>query len=204
MGLDMHYQAMPEHCALLARSRQEPEFGKLLEFFTSIAEEALSGDGKYKDDPTWTDFTEEVRQSIQLYPGIEQRGCYVGCRWDMLYYLLSNKRRQDEPRDGTSLVEKAIFGGNILHPALTTTIGNPIRYLPPADVHNVVSLLTGVTIEALRVHFNPPAMWEVAVYKIREDEDEEEFRYIQQEFEKLKAFYEQVATHNEGVLTCLS
>jgi hypothetical protein len=204
MGLDMHYQAMPENCSLLARSRQEPLFGELLAFFSSIAKKGLSGNWTYEGDPTWTDFAEEVRQTIQLYPGIEQRECYVGCRWDMLYYLLSNKRRQDEPRDGTSLVEKAIFGGDILHPALTTTIGNPIRYLPPADVHNVVSLFTGVTFEALRVHFNPAAMWEVAVYKIREDEDEDEFRYIQQEFEKLKAFYEQVATHNEGVLTCLS
>ncbi|HEY9666053.1 MAG TPA: DUF1877 family protein [Coleofasciculaceae cyanobacterium] len=204
MALDMHYQAMPEHCSLLARSRQEPEFGELLAFFTSIAKEVLSGNCQDRDNPTWADFTEEVKRTIQLYPAIEQRECYLGRSWDILYYLLSEKRRQDEPRDGTSLIEKAIFGGDILHPAVTTTIGHPIRYLPPAEVHQVVNLLSEVTIEVLRVNYNPLAMSEVAVYKIHEDDDEEAFSHIQQDFEKLKAFYEEVATHNEGVLTCLS
>ena len=32
MGLDMGYQAIP-NCQLLARSRQEPNFGEHLEFF---------------------------------------------------------------------------------------------------------------------------------------------------------------------------
>ena len=37
MGLDIHYQAIPDDCMLLARSRQEPEFGDHLEFFKSFA-----------------------------------------------------------------------------------------------------------------------------------------------------------------------
>jgi hypothetical protein len=204
MGLDMHYQAMPETCSLLARSRQEPEFGRHLEFFVLIAQHGLSVIcDEAEDAQTWIDFAEEVQQTIQLYPGIEQRVCYFGRRWDILYYLLSKKRRHGEPLDGTSWIERAIFGGDILHPTVTTTIGSPIRYLPPTEVYSVAKLLTRVTREALRKRYHPLAMQKAAVYKIYRDDDEEEFQYIVQEFEKLKAFYHQAATHQEGVLTCL-
>jgi hypothetical protein len=117
--------------------------------------------------------------------------------------LLSKKRRHGEPLDGTSWIERAIFGGDILHPTVTTTIGSPIRYLPPTEVYSVAKLLTRVTREALRKRYHPLAMQKAAVYKIYRDDDEEEFQYIVQDFEKLKAFYHQAATHQEGVLTCL-
>jgi hypothetical protein len=37
MGLDFHYQAMPENCELLIWARNEPDFGANLEFFNSYA-----------------------------------------------------------------------------------------------------------------------------------------------------------------------
>jgi len=196
MGLELRYQAMPEECSLLERARHDLEFGRLLQFFEPIAKEE-------EEEQTWIDFALEVRQTIRLYPGIEQRNFSLDRRWDQLYYLLSEARRKSEPRDETSLIHQAIFGGDVLHPDVKAGQGIPIRYLPPADVLQVVALLATVTSEALQAHFNPSAMREAAVYKIRGDEDEFDFKYLQQDFGALKTFYEQAVMHHEGVLTCL-
>jgi len=82
MGLDMKYQAMPEECDLLKRSRQEPEFANPLEFFSSIARE-----GAKSADAVWQDFSTAAQQTIQQYPGLETRYLFWGRRWDAVYYL---------------------------------------------------------------------------------------------------------------------
>ncbi len=196
----MTYQAMPE-CPLLQRSRQDPELGSLLEFFSSIERGAITS------EQPWLSFAEAAQQTIQQHPGLETRCLAWGRRWDALYYLLSENRRQDqpqpEPSPDLSLIEKAIFGGTILHPQVKTTIGFRISYTLPDDVGAIADCLTGITPVLLHQHFDPPAMRQHSVYKIRGDEDENELTWIQQDFEKLKTFYQHVAVQNEGVLGCL-
>jgi len=102
------------------------------------------------------------------------------------------------------LVEKAIFGGDTVHHNARTTSGFRIRYLPSRDVSGISNFLAGITSEMLSFHFDSGAMSEAGVYKIRGDEDDRELKWIQQDFEKLRNFYIQVAAHNEGVITCLS
>ncbi|XGV99442.1 MAG: DUF1877 family protein [Leptolyngbya sp. BL-A-14] len=201
MGIDMTYQAMPE-CPLLERSRQEPEFGSLLEFFSSIAR-----NGAITSEQPWLSFAEAAQQTIQQYPGLDSRYLAWGRCWDTIHYLLSEQRRQDyshpDPSPHLSPLEKAIFGSTILHPQVKTTIGFRISYTLPDDVVAIADFLAGITPALLHQHFDPVVMREHSVYKIRGDEDESEFTWIQEDFEKLSTFYQHVAAHNEGVLGCL-
>ncbi|MBE9179285.1 DUF1877 family protein [Oculatella sp. LEGE 06141] len=200
MGLDIHYQAMPESSNLLERARHEPRIGSNLEFFKSYALTTQ----KQLDDRIYeqhiVDFIYQARQSLEQYLGIEYRNLYLGRRWDTLYYLLSERRRKGEERDWSQWVEKAIFGGEVLNEETQTTIGFPIRYLYPTEVLKVRDNLKAVTPAMLHGHWNPYKMNEAGVYKIRGDEDENYFTWIKEDLEKLKTFYDSIAEHDEGVL----
>ena len=87
----MTYQAMPKDCSLLERSRQEPEFGSLLEFFSLIADRGTV----FSEEP-WVSFAEAAQQAIQQYPGLQSRYLSWGRCWDKVYYLLSEQRRQGQ------------------------------------------------------------------------------------------------------------
>lgn len=201
MGLDIHYQAMPEACNLLTRARHEPDFGPHLEFFKSYALNSQQELDKRANDHLFVEFIYEVRQSLKQYPGIEQRNLYLGRRWDMLYYLLSERRRNGEANDGSEWSEKAIFGDEVLNEKTQTTVGFPIRYLYPREVSNVRDYLGTITIEMLHAHWHPRKMSEARVYKIHIDDGENYFRWIKEDFEKLKAFYALVAEYSEGILS---
>ena len=115
MGLDIHYQAIPESCNLLLRARHEPNFSASLMLFESSALTTQKDLDDHADDQSFVDFVCELRQLLELYPGLERRNLFLGRRWDMLYYLLSAWRRRSEGRDWSHWVEKALFGGEILN-----------------------------------------------------------------------------------------
>lgn len=207
MGMDIHYQAMPENCELLVWARQEPNFGANLEFFESYATmspEKLQQRLDNDQDPHFVKFVCQLRKLVEEHRGIGYRNLYFGRRWDSLYYLLSERRRKGEAQDWSHWVEKAIFGDQILNEATQTTIGFPIRYLYPKEVSDIQNKLETVTKEMLCFHWNPPAMSAVAVYKITADADRDALNWICEDFEKLKAFYTLIAGHDEGVLTFVS
>lgn len=149
MGLDIEYQAMPENCRLLERSRHEPGFGVNLEFFRSYALK-LPKELAYRTDDQFTEFVEEARKTVKQHPAIEHRNLNLGRRWDMLYYLLSERRRKGEEQDWSHWVEKAVLGGQVLNQATQTTIGFPIRYLHPIEVLEVQNELEAIRIEMRR------------------------------------------------------
>ncbi len=68
------------------------------------------------------------------------------------------------------------------------------------DVQEMASYLEGITTDELRKVYDPVDMEYQAVYKFSLDGAEEEWQYICQFFEGLKAFYIEVAAHQEGVL----
>lgn len=201
MGLDIHYQAVQETCTLLARSRHDPDFGANLEFFESRVSMSQEKLDYFADEQSLVEFVHEARQTVEQYPGIEQRNLYLGRGWDKLYYLLSERRRRGEPQDGSDWAEKAIFGGSVLNAATQTTIGFRIRYLSPDEVIDVKHQLETVTVEMLHDHWNPQAMSKAGVYKIRAEDD---FEWVQEDFEKLKNFYALIAEYQEGILTFVS
>lgn len=206
MGLDLQYQAMPENCRLLIRACQDSDFGENLEFFRFYALKSQEAIAHFNIDPLLSEFVSEVRRTVQQYPGLEHRNFYFGRRWDMLYYLLSERRRKGERRNNSHWVEKAIFGGEVLNvdEKTQTVIGSPIHYLSPVEVSDTRDHLETVTIEMLRTHWNPREMYEAGVYKIHSDEDEDSFKWIKEDFEKLKAFYALISEDGEGILTFIS
>ncbi len=211
MGLDLHYQVIPDDCQLLARSHLEPDFGSHLEFFKSYAlmsqaELEYECDSEYEplaENRPLLEFVDAARQLIQLYPGIEQRNLDIDRKWDRFHYLLSPWRRNSgEKQVWDNWMYKAIFGSEILNPETTTTIGHPIRYLSPLEVYEIKDRLKTIDLDMFGAHWNPTAM-SVSVYKIHQSEDDESFRYLQELFGQFKAFYAAVADR-EGVITCMS
>jgi hypothetical protein len=203
MGLDIHYQIVPDACRLLVRSRQEPKLGTHLEFFKRAALMSSQELNRHDDWQFFIEFADEVRQLIQQYPGIEDRNLDIGRTWDIFHYLLSYRRRNGGEKDGDDWVEKAILGGRVLDPAIQTTIGIPIRYLSPIEVYEIQDRLETVELDMLGTHWNPIAMCQANVYKIGLHASDEYFRYLQELFAQFKAFYASVSDL-EGVLTFMT
>jgi hypothetical protein len=63
MGLDLHYQVIPDDCILLARSRQEPKFGSHLEF---LKDNVLMSQAKL-DDGAELGYEAEDRSLVEFY-----------------------------------------------------------------------------------------------------------------------------------------
>jgi hypothetical protein len=204
MGFDISYQAIPEDKLLLIWARHKPSLGENLEFFQSYALMSQEQLERRASGQLFMAFVHLARQTIQQYPGIEHRNLYLGRRWDILNYLLSDQRRKGEKDDGSHWVEKAILGGQVLNKLTQTTIGFPIRYLCPTEVSIIREMLETVTIGMLRCYWDPQAMSKSGVYKIRGDESNDDFEWLQEDFEKLKAFYDLVEVHHEGILTFMS
>jgi Domain of unknown function (DUF1877) len=204
MGLDIHYQVIPDDCRLLARSRQEPKFGSHLEFFKRAALMSPQDLNRNDDWQFFIEFASEIRQLIQQHPGIEYRNLNIDRTWDKFHYLLSYQRRNGgEKSDRDVWVEKAILGGEVLDPAIQTTIGIPICYLSPIAVYEIQDNLDTVELDLLGVHWNPVAMRQANVYKIGGNENDEDFYYLQELFTQFKAFYASVS-EQEGVLTFMT
>jgi hypothetical protein len=212
MGLDLHYQAIPDDCKLLARSRQEPEFGCDLEFFNSYAlmsQVELDSDVAdmlewEEDDQFFIEFVNEARQLIHQYPGLEQRNLDIGRTWDKFHYLLSRQRRDCAKATTPDWAEAAIVGGSVLNESVQTVQGYAIRYLNPAEVSSINDRLMLITPEMFGAHWNPVAMTRAAVYKIYFDKSDEHLDYLYTEFQRLQDFYSLVTRHGEGIITCLS
>lgn len=204
MGLDISYQAMPESCKLLHRSRHDAEFGANLEFFQRYASVGYKPFGGFATNRAHVDFVQAARQVAADYPQIEQRKLDLGRHWDMLHYLLSERRRAGKPDDWSDWVVQALLGGEILHPETKTTNGSPICYLQPAQVRDIAAELGIITATELQLHWNPVAMYATQVYKIHPDEPAETFAWMCEDLAKLQTFYTLAANHGEGVLTCMS
>ena len=204
MELDIYYQAMPERCNLPLRSRHEPNFGANLEFLASYAVKTQKNLDALTKDQCLVDFVYELRQALKRYPELEHQNLFLGRRWDMLYYLLSARRRRSEARNWSHWVEKVLFGGEMLNEETQTTIGFPIRYLNSAEVSKVSHNLKATTAAMLYAHWNPQRMSESNVYKLHPNKGEDYFKWIKEDFEQLKRFYASTQARGEGVLTFVS
>jgi hypothetical protein len=203
MGIDISYQAMPAGCALLERSKRDPEFGCYLEFFDSYAKMTQATIDHRKLDNISHEFAIEAKSLAAKHPGLEERYLYAGRTWDRLHYLMSEFRRHGETRHSSDWVAKVLFGGEVLNPETQTTIGIPIRYSTPVEVAELLEQLGQITHESLRAYWNAEVMVQDGVYKMHSSDDDKSFGWICESLEELKRFYAQVAAHAEGVLVCM-
>lgn len=199
MDLDMSYQAVVPETVLYKLVSGNPQAAVYFKFFgynelPDWAAHSLETDAELKD------FSEIAEIARDEHPGIEERELDIYRYWDILHYLLSEKRRKNLPDDENDLIYRAINGGDKLGEKFVMPQGVPITFLRPDEVREISQMLEEIPSDALREHWNPPLMREAGVYKIRGDEDESSLEYTLQVFDNLKHFYYSVSVFNEAVL----
>jgi hypothetical protein len=196
MAIDRDYQALPEPCQLLEQAKLDLELGESLPFLLSCFR---SKERLLQASPIEAQLVQEV---LVRHPGIEKRYYDVGRRQGSLLYFLSEDHRHG--RVGMSSVHdmgsKITNGASALPEHLRSGQGIPLRYSSAIEVQEMANYLGGITAYDLRRVYNPQHMEAQAVYKFSSDQAEQEWKYICRAFEGLKAFYIEVATHQEGVL----
>jgi hypothetical protein len=200
MGLDMSYQAIPADSSLLKKVSESENAAVSLNIhgFKEVSDEYLQ---YYGENTEFAEFLSETKLIRNEHSGIENRELYLGRRWDMLHYLLSEIRRNDQPYDESDLIHRAIHGGELLGDGVYLPQGVPVRYLNPQEVKEISKLFGQIETDSLEIYWNPPKMREAGVYKIRgDDSDNDQLYYLKEDFEKLKDFYLWAAIYDEAVL----
>lgn len=197
MGLDMTYRAIAPGTVLHKIVSGDPQaafyFG--LYGYRELPEYAAHR-------PELAEYRAEAEkiQEDEDHPGIEDRHLDLYRHWDMLHYLLSDIRRQDVPYDENDLMYKAINGGAKMGAEFVMPQGVPITYLTPDEVRDISNALQEITPDMLRENWNPEAMREAGVYKIRGDEGEGDLEYLLEDLGNLSHFYLMATVFDEGVL----
>jgi hypothetical protein len=199
MGLDMSYQAVvPETVLLkLVLGNAQAEF-----YFKLFGYDELPDWAAYRldNDVELKEYSQIAEIARSEHPGIEDRKLELDRRWDMLHYLLSEKRRKNFRYDEKDLIDLAIHGGDKLGDAFVLPQGVPITFLRPDEVKEISKHLGEIPLDSLLEHWNPPLMREAGVYKIRGDEDEHRLEYLLEDFENMKDFYLWTAIYDEAVV----
>lgn len=202
MGTEARFQAIPEDCELLIRARQDRKIAEYMQFFESGG--TWEPDFWDKPSPDEQYFYDAVQELIRAHPGLEKRYFYAGARtYDAIIYLLSPARREGEWDGDQSLIKKAIWGVELLHPEACAGQGIPIGFVPTADTKTIAGYLDQITREQLHEHYDPQKMYEAGVYKMAPDRDERRFQVIWDEFVGMRDVYRAAADHGEAVITVI-
>lgn len=128
--MEYRYRSIPHNCSLLDGARQKPIFGEYLELFgfDEVGFEAL---GFRAGDEDFVAYVEEAKRMREQFPGLEIRTLEFGPEREML--------RQAVVDSGSRTLLAAIDGGDILGVSICSTRGEPIRFLPPYRVKQIVA-----------------------------------------------------------------
>ena len=128
--MEYRYRSIPHNCSLLDAARQKPIFGEYLELygFDEIGFEAL---GFRAADEDFLAYVDEAKRMREQFPGLEIRMLELGRERDTL--------RQAVVDSGSRTLLAAIDGGDILGVSICSTRGEPIRFLPPYRVKQIVA-----------------------------------------------------------------
>ena len=200
MGLDNVYQAMPENCSLLERSRYDADFGANLTDFEQCAAAAQEEIDERGNDQTYLDFVSAAKLLCKERPQLFERRLFLGRRWDMIHYLLSEERRRGYCANDSDWVKRFIHGGEVLNEYIKDISGHHIFYLAPGEVSELWIKLGDITSETFREHWNPSLMYEAGVYKMHAADDERQLEYIETDFNDLRNLFFEAMTHDEGIL----
>ena len=132
--MEYRYRSIPHNCSLLDAARQKPIFGEYLELygFDEIGFEAL---GFRAADGDFLAYVDEAKRMREQFPGLEIRMLELGRERDTL--------RQAVVDSGSRTLLAAIDGGDILGVSICSTRGEPIRFLPPYRVKQIVAEIDG-------------------------------------------------------------
>jgi hypothetical protein len=205
MGLDIEYQALPAACPLLEQAGRDPELGELLALLPGVLPQRAAGQ-------TWRGtplspaehlFQDEMDRLLAARPSVLPLRLWLGRDWDALHYLLSDERRAGR-HDGSDPGTTAVRGAQRLGPHALAGQGLALRWTTPAEVDAVASWLYHVRPAQLALHYDPQALEAAGVYKVSADGQPVEMPdALTDAFERLRAFYADVAAARYGVLVVL-
>jgi hypothetical protein len=172
MGLEISYQAIPDHCPLLEIESEELQF--LGHYFSGVRTE----------EP----FGSESGRMKKSHPGIETRIFSLDRDWDVLKYLLSKLG---------PLGQAAIKGSLKLERAKGVQ-GIPIGYSNSAQVREIQCWLQQLRPSDLSSQWDSATMEQDGLYKFFGDEELSP-RY-ENRFLGLQRYYSQLVQHKEGLI----
>lgn len=164
--MEYRYQSIPHNCGILEVARLKPIYGEYIECY-GFGEVSFEDLNFRAGDRDFLAFSEEAKQMRSAFPGIEIRMVEMGQERDGVRLAIAETK--------SSLLLKAVDGGDILGVSITSTQGEPIRFLPPYVVKQIVSELDSGRI------------------LVSEE--------IAEPFGKLADFYRISAAFDEGVIT---
>ena len=210
MGLEMRYQGVPETWKWIPQPQQAADSGSMFAFLATDPQPiqpAPVWPPRLETQPTVTpagaDFGAELLTLIRANSSLAQRNCYLGHQWDILHYLLAERRRVGDAGRGVDWASRAIVGGDEL--AGIKFNGTAIFYLPHSELQTTCYHLNQVTAQNLALYYDVQAMIRLGVYdSISLLGKPKVFAELWHAFERLRAFYLDVAAHEEGVIAYMS
>lgn len=128
--MELRFRSIPHNCNLLDSARLKPIYGEYLELFgfSEVGFEALSFRA---GDEDFTAYVDEAKRMREQFPGLEIRTLEFGAEREPLRQALIDS--------GNRTLLQALDGGDILGVSITSTNGEPIRFLPPYRVKQIVA-----------------------------------------------------------------
>ncbi len=118
--------------------------------------------------------------------------------WDGIIFLLTGQSVQNTSDELLSI----IFSRNFLDKTQNFGFG-PAHYLTSEEVKTINNKISSLTIEDLKLKFNPNKMMELEVYPQIWNEGEVAFEYLSKNFIALKEFYKVAAQNNQAIVSLL-
>lgn len=199
MALEYTLQAIPHDCGLIDAARINPEIGAFLELFGFA-------DVSYEDlrfragDPTFAVFVDNVKAIRDANRGIEHRRLNLGRRWDALLYVLSDERLNNGVVNEAAWQNKAVCGGEILGPNVSSTRGVPIRLLSEDETKIIADELEKVDCDRLGERLDLKSMAEAGVYGVAGGGFDITPESLIRDIERLTNLYSGAAQNDEGML----
>ncbi|MBI1276719.1 MAG: DUF1877 family protein [Anaerolineaceae bacterium] len=210
MALEMRYQSVPGTWKWIPQPQKAADNNSMFAFLAAEQpppQPTPVWPPRLETQPTITpagaDFGAELLNLIRETSGLAQRNCYLGHYWDILHYLLAERRRAGEAGRGIDWASRAIVGGDELQGIKFN--GTSIFFLPHAELQTTCYHLNQVKPEQLAEHYDVQAMIRLGVYhSISLLGKEKIFAEIWHAFDRLRTFYLDVAAHEEGVIAYMS
>ena len=128
--MEYRYQSIPHNCSILETARLKPIYGEYLEFY-GFGEVPFEDLEFRAGDSDFLDYVSEAKRMREKYPGIEIRKVELDAERESLRSAMADS--------GNGNLLKAVDGGDILGVSICSTAGEPIRFLPPYVVKQIVT-----------------------------------------------------------------
>jgi|GEM_PF-2943229 len=218
MGLDVYFQAIPNNQEILELAQTDDDWLDILASPFSTFQSTRLRNSLLK--------IPEQQEKLEKFDSMFVRFlrtfalCTLwGRKWDVLAYLLIEKRRNcrqvDEKYnfykiedmsvfdDRDRLLYRAMFGGDLMRQ--TKAVGSRNgqteipRYISSDEVSAIVGILYQISFDDLLEHYSDVAMDKAILYKFHPYQDSNKDSIIEA-FVLLRDFYANVSSYNAGLL----